>query len=60
MEVLDNNLPNGIVSKPDDSSFARNPSMLRTIVRDGDQQLGIYAKVVCSGEVAVGDPVALG
>ena len=32
-------------------------SMLRTIVRDGHQQLGIYATVVSAGQIALDDPV---
>lgn len=37
----------------------KDPSVLRTIVRDGGQNLGSYANVVASGRVAVGDVVEL-
>ena len=36
----------------------KDPSVLRTIVRDGEQCLGVYATVVEAGVVHVGDPVA--
>ncbi len=35
----------------------KDPSVLRTIVRDANQNLGVYATVEAAGEVAVGDPV---
>ena len=38
----------------------KDPSILRTIVRDADQNLGVYASVVKSGDVKVGDLVELG
>lgn len=37
----------------------RDPSVLRTIVRDAAQNLGVYAEVEAPGRVAVGDEVAL-
>jgi len=37
----------------------KDPSVLRTIVRDGGQNLGAYASVVATGRVAVGDTVEL-
>jgi uncharacterized protein len=40
--------------------LAKDPSVLRTIVRDADQNLGIYASVVTPGDVRVGDLVELG
>jgi MOSC domain-containing protein len=42
------------------TGLAKDPSILRTIVRDADQNLGIYANVVESGGVKVGDQVELG
>jgi len=33
--------------------------VLRTIVRDAAQNLGVYATVVAAGEVTLGDRVAL-
>lgn len=38
----------------------KDPGVLRTIVKDADQNLGIYASVVVGGAVRVGDPVELG
>jgi len=35
----------------------KDPSVLRTIVRDSDQNLGVYASVAGAGTVKVGDPV---
>jgi hypothetical protein len=35
------------------------PAVLRTIVRDAGQNLGLYASVTGGGDVAVGDPVVL-
>lgn len=37
----------------------KDPSVLRTIVRDSDQNVGVYASVVSSGTVHVGDAVDL-
>jgi uncharacterized protein YcbX len=37
----------------------KDPSVLRTIVRDSDQNAGVYASVTASGVVAVGDQVEL-
>ena len=37
----------------------KDPSVLRTIVRDGAQNVGVYATVVRPGAVAVGDEVRL-
>jgi len=37
----------------------QDASVLRTIVRDGHQELGVYANVVSAGQVAIGDPVEL-
>ena len=39
--------------------LAKDPSILRTIVKDADQNLGIYASVTVSGGVKVGDTVEL-
>jgi len=36
-----------------------DPRVLRTIVRDADQNLGVYATVVTPGRVEVGDAVTL-
>jgi uncharacterized protein len=37
----------------------RDPTVLRSIVRDADQNLGIYASVEAAGDVAVGDAATL-
>ncbi len=37
----------------------KDPSVLRSIVREANQSLGIYANVVTAGRVAVGDSVEL-
>lgn len=42
------------------AGLQKDPSVLRTIVRDADQNLGVYASVVSAGEVRVGDLVELG
>jgi uncharacterized protein YcbX len=41
------------------AGLEKDPSILRTIVRDADQNLGIYANVIKSGEVKLGDLVEL-
>jgi hypothetical protein len=41
------------------NELPRDPLVLRAIVRDGDQCLGLYASVVAAGTVSVGDPVTL-
>jgi uncharacterized protein YcbX len=42
------------------AGLEKDPSILRTIVRDADQNLGIYASVVSAGTVKLGDAVELG
>jgi uncharacterized protein YcbX len=42
------------------NELPRDPLVLRAIVRDADQCLGLYASVVVTGTVSVGDPVTLG
>ena len=39
--------------------LAKDPTVLRTIVRDGGQNLGVYATVSTPGAIAVGDAVEL-
>jgi hypothetical protein len=41
------------------AGLSKDPSVLRTIVRDAGQTFGLYAAVAASGPVAVGDPVVL-
>ena len=42
------------------AELPKDPSILRSIVRDADQNLGIYASVVTPGEIRVGDVVSHG
>ena len=42
------------------AGLEKDPSILRTIVRDANQNLGIYASVVTAGSVRLADPVVLG
>jgi len=39
------------------AEFPKDPSILRTIVKDADQNLGVYASVMSGGDVRVGDVV---
>lgn len=39
--------------------LAKDPSVLRTIVREAAQNVGVYLRVETAGEVAVGDEVAV-
>jgi uncharacterized protein len=39
------------------AELPKDPSILRTIVKDADQNLGIYASVITASEVRVGDVV---
>jgi hypothetical protein len=41
------------------TGLPKDPSVLRTIVKDADQNLGIYASVIVPGQVKVGDSVEL-
>jgi uncharacterized protein len=41
------------------SGLPRDPSVLRSIVKDANQDLGLYASVVKSGAVSIGDAVQL-
>jgi len=41
------------------SGLPKDPSVLRSIVKDANQNLGVYASVVQSGEISIGDPVEL-
>jgi uncharacterized protein len=35
----------------------RDPSVLRSIVRDANQNLGVYASIISTGQVNLGDEV---
>ena len=39
------------------AELPKDPSVLRSIVEAADQNLGVYASVIKSGEIRVGDPV---
>jgi len=41
------------------SALPKDPSVLRTIVRESGQNLGVYLNVSKSGSVSVGDAVEL-
>ena len=41
------------------ADLPKDPSVLRSIVRDADQNLGIYASVATAGKVSTGDSVEL-
>jgi MOSC domain-containing protein YiiM len=41
------------------ADLPRDPSVLRTIVREANQCLGVYASVIEAGNVGTGDPVEL-
>jgi hypothetical protein len=41
------------------SSLTKDPSVLRTIVRDANQNLGVYASVTSPGAIEVGDRVEI-
>lgn len=41
------------------SDLPKDPSVLRTIVKDADQNLGVYASVITTGQVSEGDRVEL-
>jgi MOSC domain-containing protein YiiM len=41
------------------ADLPKDPTVLRTVVREADQNLGIYARIETPGVVHVGDPVTL-
>ena len=41
------------------AGLPKDPTVLRTVVRDAGQNLGVYASVVNTSRVAVGDAVEL-
>ena len=41
------------------SEFGKDPSILKTIVREAAENLGVYANVISTGDVRVGDPVEI-
>jgi hypothetical protein len=41
------------------AGLPHDPAVLRTIVRDAGQNLGVYATVEAAGHIAVGDEVQI-
>lgn len=48
----------GMTTHPQ-SGLPKDPSVLRTIVKDADQNLGVYASVLTAGQISEGDRVEL-
>ncbi len=48
----------GMTTHPQ-KDLPKDPSVLRTVVKEGNQNMGIYASVISSGRVNVGDAVEL-
>jgi uncharacterized protein len=48
-----------VITTLDQPDLPKDPSVLRTIVRDAAQNLGAYASVAAGGTIAIGDEVAL-
>ena len=51
--------PRCVMTTLPQDDLPKDPSVLRTIVRDAAQNVGMYASVVSPGKIAVGDRVAL-
>jgi len=41
------------------AGLPKDPSVLRTIVKNAEQSLGVYASVITAGQISKGDPVEL-
>ena len=48
-----------VIPTLDQPGMKKDPSVLRTIVRDAAQNLGAYATIATGGTIALGDEVAL-
>jgi uncharacterized protein YcbX len=48
-----------VMTTLEQGDLAKDPSVLRTIVHEADQNLGVYASVVTTGRVVAGDAVEL-
>jgi uncharacterized protein YcbX len=48
----------GMTTHPQ-KDLPKDPSVLRSIVKEANQNMGIYASVVTRGRVSIGDPVEL-
>jgi MOSC domain-containing protein len=51
--------PRCVMTTLPQGDLPKDPSVLRSIVRDAGQNLGVYATVGAPGRIAVGDPVEL-
>lgn len=51
--------PRCVMTTQAQAELAKDPSVLRTIVRDADQNLGVYGVIQTPGRVMVGDTVEL-
>lgn len=51
--------PRCVMTTLPQGDLAKDPGVLRTIVRDAGQNVGMYANVSDAGAIAVGDPVEL-
>ncbi|MGH7804256.1 MAG: MOSC domain-containing protein [Candidatus Binatia bacterium] len=51
--------PRCVMTTQQTADLPKDPSVLRTIVGEANQNVGVYASVVGSGEVREGDPVEL-
>ena len=45
--------------RPGSVNVPADPKILRTIVRDADQNVGMYARALGEGRIAVGDSVEI-
>ena len=48
-----------MTAHPQGSDIEKDPRVLRTIVKDADQNLGIYCEVKTTGQVNTGDTVEI-
>jgi hypothetical protein len=51
--------PRCVMTTLPQDGLAKDPSVLRTIVRDAAQNVGVYATVAAPGRIAAGDAVEL-
>ena len=51
--------PRCVMTTLPQGDLPKDPAVLRTIVRDAGQNIGMYAEVVSAGPVGIGDPVEL-
>ncbi len=48
-----------MTAHPQGSDIEKDPKVLRTIVKDADQNLGIYCEVKTTGQVNTGDAIEI-